>query len=214
MGIDLNKWGFVSKEKKRDLKRRLAIGSHNVILYVGRLVYYKGLNYLINSMQDINAILVIIGEGELKEQLKEEAIKLGVSNKIQFLGQMPDEELPVYYSIADVFVLPSINGGEAFGLVQLEAMAFGIPVINTDLPTGVPFVSLHNETGLTVPPRNSVALAKAINTILEDDLLRQRFSENARRRVMQFSMDEILNQTYKVYAEVMEKTSQAKTKQS
>jgi len=206
LGIDLKKWGLVSKEKKKELKDRLGIGNDKVVLFVGRLTYYKGLDYLIEAMQKINATLIIIGGGELKEHLKEETAKFGVKNKIHFAGQVPENELPTHYSIADVFVLPSINGGEAFGLVQLEAMAFGVPVVNTNLPTGVTFVSPHNETGLTVPPRNSIALANAINTILEDDALRQRFSENARRRVKLFSLDRMLSETYKVYVDVMEQS--------
>jgi glycosyltransferase involved in cell wall biosynthesis len=206
LGIDLKKWDLVSKEKKKELKDRLEIGNGKVVLFVGRLTYYKGLDYLIDAMQKVNSKLIIIGSGELKEHLKEESTKLGVKNKIHFVGQVPEDELPIYYSIADVFVLPSINGGEAFGLVQLEAMAFGIPVVNTNLPTGVTFVSPHNETGLTVPPRNSIALANAINTILEDDALRLHFSENARLRVKLFSLERMLSETYKVYVNVMEQT--------
>lgn len=206
LGIDINKWDLVSKEDKRDLKARLGIVNEKIILFVGRLVFYKGLDYLIKALKDINAILIIIGDGELKERLKKLATKLEVMNKIHFLGQVPEEELSIYYSIADVFVLPSINGGEAFALVQLEAMSFGLPVVNTDLPTGVPFVSLHNETGLTVPPRDSAALANAINAILENDELRQRFSKNALERVKLFSMERMLRDTHKVYQDVMDRT--------
>lgn len=204
LGIDINKRVLVSKDDKRELKARLGIANERIILFVGRLVFYKGLDYLIKALKDINAILIIIGYGELKDQLKKVATTLEVENKILFLGQVPEDELPIHYSIADVFVLPSINGGEAFGLVQLEAMSFGLPVVNTDLPTGVPFVSIHNETGLTVPPRDSVALANAINTILENDELRQRFSENALERVKLFSLERMLRDTHKVYQDVMD----------
>lgn len=199
LGIDLNKFDSTSNEKKKDLKDNLRIGSEKVILFVGRLAYYKGVDYLISAMQKIDARLLIIGSGEQKEYLMRKSEKLKLQNKIHFMGKVHSEELPTYYSIADVFVLPSINGGEAFGLVQLEAMAFGVPVVNTNLPTGVTFVSPHNYTGLTVPPRNPIALANAINKILDDDELRQRFSENCRNRVQLFSLDRMLRSMNKVY---------------
>ncbi len=160
--------------------------------------------YLISAMEKIDARLIIIGSGELQESLMRESARLRMQNKIHFIGHVSKDELPIYYSIADVFVLPSINGGEAFGLVQLEAMAFGIPIVNTDLSTGVTFVSLHNDTGLTVPPRDSIALANAINKILNDKELRGQFSKNCRARVKLFSLDKMLSEVAKVYKSLME----------
>ncbi len=156
-------------------------------------------------MQEIEATLILIGDGELKEKLIKKSSHLGINDKIHFVGRVSEDELPVYYSIADVFVLPSISGGETFAVVQLEAMAFGVPVVNTSLLTGVTFVSPHNETGLTVPPRDSSALAEAINKILKDDALRLRFSDNARKRARLFSLDRMLIETRKLYAEVIDK---------
>ena len=191
-------------EKKRDLRDRLRLADGKVVLFVGRLNYQKGLNYLIDAMAEIDATLILIGDGELRERLKEKAFLLGISHKIRFAGRVSEDELPAYYSIADVFVLPSISGGETFAVVQLEAMAFGVPVVNTSLDTGVTFVSPHNETGLTVPPRDSSALAEAINRILQDNALRGRLSKNARKRARLFSLDRMLIETAKLYAEVNE----------
>ncbi len=178
------------------------------ILFVGRLVYYKGVEYLIEAMKKINAKLYIVGEGELKKELINKAIALGVRDKIEFKGKVPDEELQKYYKACDLFVLPSVEPSEAFGLVQLEAMAYGKPVINTNLPTGVPYVSLDGITGFTVSPRDSEALAKAINEILSDEELYMKFSTNARRRVEEnFSRNVMLKNILKIYNIVINKKS-------
>jgi len=101
-------------------------------------------------------------------------------------------------------VLPSVEPTEAFGLVQLEAMAYGKPVINTLLPTGVPFVSIDGKTGLTVEPRNSKALSDAINKLLSDDELRKKFGIQARNRVVEnFTVDKMNEKILKVYQELM-----------
>ncbi len=205
LATSLEKLDLPAPEKGRDLRDRLRIAQGRIVLFVGRLNYQKGLNYLIDAMQEIDATLILIGDGELKEMLMEKASRLGIGDKIRFAGRVSEDKLPAYYSIADVFVLPSISGGETFGVVQLEAMAFGVPVVNTSLPTGVTFVSPHNETGLTVPPRDSSALAEAINRILQDDALRQRLSQNARQRARLFSLDRMLIETGKLYAEVNQK---------
>lgn len=101
-------------------------------------------------------------------------------------------------------VLPSVEPTEAFGLVQLEAMAYGKPVVNTSLPTGVPFVSVHGETGFTVPPRDPNALAEAINRLCGDDELWVRFARAARKRVEEmFSRDVVLGQIKSIYWELL-----------
>lgn len=206
LAIDLNKLCHVSPERKRDLRDYLGIGNDKVILFVGRLNYQKGVEYLINAMQKIDARLIIIGSGELREYLQEESEKLSLQNKIHFAGIISDKDLPAYYSIADVFVLPSITSGETFGLVQLEAMAYGVPIVNTDLPTGITFVSPHNVTGLTVPPCDSIALANAVNRILQDDELRKHFSDNGLLRVKHFSLDKMLNEICQVYEDLIKPT--------
>jgi rhamnosyl/mannosyltransferase len=154
-----------------------------IILFIGRLVYYKGLKYLIKAMQNIDAQLIIIGDGPLGFRLKTLAKSLGVNNKISWLGNMPDEAIPAYYHACDLSVLPSCSNSESFGLVILEAHACEKPVVSTDLPTGVTFTNLHKETGLVVPSRNPAALSVAINELLSSKELRQVYGQNGRQRV-------------------------------
>ncbi len=153
-----------------------------VILYVGRLVYYKGVDVLIRAMRDIDAQLLIVGEGPLRSDLEKLSADLGISHRVIFLGRVSDQELAGAYAKSSVFVLPSTLPTECFGLVQVEAMLSGKPVINTNLPTGVPWVSIHNETGMTVPPGDEKALAGAIETLLNDSQLRRKLGKQARER--------------------------------
>ncbi len=174
-----------------------------VILFVGRLNYYKGVDYLIRAMEDVEAQLLVAGDGPLLEQLKEQAVNVGVSDKVNFLGRVAGQRLKDLYSGCDMLVLPSIRESEAFGIVQIEAMAYGKPVINTDLPTGVPWVSKDGETGLTVPPADSEALAASINKLVDNEELRQEYGENAYRRVKEkFSRKVMLETIEAVYRDL------------
>jgi len=155
------------------------------LLFVGRLSYYKGVEYLIDAMADLDyqANLLVVGDGERRATLERRVREHGLAGDVSLLGKVSDRKLKYCYQLADVFVLPSVAPSEAFGIVQLEAMAYGTPVVNTDLPTGVPWVSVDGETGLTVPPRDASALAGALTRLLENPSLRATYGENARERV-------------------------------
>ncbi len=175
--------------------------SNDIVLSVGRLVYYKGFEYLIRAMEHSpRGHAVIIGSGPLEAPLRELASRLGVEHRVALLGSVPD--VRPYYRAAKLFVLPSVAPSEAFGIVQLEAMASGLPVINTDLPSGVPFVSLHGETGFTVPPESAEALGEAIALLLENDALRETMGRRARQRVEKvFRHSDMVESTLRVYEE-------------
>jgi glycosyltransferase involved in cell wall biosynthesis len=173
-----------------------------IVLCVGRLVYYKGIEFMIRAMSKIDGKLLIIGDGPLRSSLEREARDLGVLNRVVFVGSV-DSPTP-YYKACDVFVLPSIARSEAFGIVQLEALAAGKPVVNTSLASGVPFVSQDSVTGFTVPPANPEALAWAVNTLLDNPDLRSRFgAEGVRRAEHEFSVDRMASSTLELYAEVI-----------
>jgi glycosyltransferase involved in cell wall biosynthesis len=174
-----------------------------LVLAVGRLVGYKGFIYLLEAMRMVDATLLLVGIGPLDAELRRVAQSYGVSHKVKFLGRVDD--LQKYYRASSVFVLPSISRAEAYGLVQLEAMAAGLPVVNTDLDTGVPEVSIDGVTGITVPPADANSLAQAINVLLEDAALRQRMGEAGKVRAHQeFSPGLMIERTMKLYEDVLQ----------
>lgn len=179
-----------------------------LILFVGRLSYYKGVEYLIRSMHNIDANLLIIGEGEKSDELHSLSKELDLDKKVSFEGHVSEEELGHAYEAADVFVLPSTEPSEAFGIVQLEAMAHGLPIVNTSLPTGVPWVSQDGKTGITVTPKDSAALANAISTLLTNDDLRRTYGHNARKRVeKRFSSHRMISDVSDVYQSITDSSN-------
>lgn len=180
-------------------------GDRPVVLFVGRLNYYKGVKYLVDAMRNIEADLLVVGDGERRAVLERRATDRGVDDAVTFLGKVPDETLRYCYDVSDLFVLPSVEPSEAFGIVQLEAMASGLPVVNTSLPTGVPWVSRDGETGLTVPPRDAAALADAVTALLDDDELRATYAANALERVeRRFDIDGMIDDLQALYDELVE----------
>ncbi len=173
-----------------------------LVLSVGRLVRYKGLDYLLGAMPQVDAHLVIIGSGAQRADLERLVGHLNVERRVTFLGDVQDTQ--PYYDACDVFVLPSVTRNEAFGIVQLEALAAGKPVVNTAIDSGVTFASPHGETGITVPPRNAGALADAINMLLRNPMLRERMGRAAAARVRAlFSAETMVRQTVATYSDVL-----------
>jgi glycosyltransferase involved in cell wall biosynthesis len=179
LGIDPEK--FAPTPRISADKIRIRCGQP-VILFVGRLVYYKGIDVLIRAMKDIDARLIIIGHGPLEGDLRRLANDLGLNEKISFLTDVSDALLPSYFHACDFLVLPSVATSEAFGIVQLEAFACGKPVISTSLPTGVPYVNKHGVSGLVVPPGDVDALAAAMKRLLNNGAERERMGKDALAR--------------------------------
>jgi rhamnosyl/mannosyltransferase len=176
-----------------------------IVLFVGRLVYYKGADVLVRAMASIDADLIILGTGPLESELREIAVANGLTDRISFLPPQDDDELSAYYRAADVFCLPSVAISEAFGLVQIEAHAAGTPAISTNLPTSVPYANLDEVTGLTVPVGDVPALAAALARLLSDDALRERLGAQARERALtQFTIPRMVESLQAVYAEAAE----------
>ena len=170
------------------------------LLFVGSLRQYKGVQYLLRALTLVpDATLEIIGRGEEETSLRKLAEQLGLTSRIEFLTDVSDQELVFYYRAADVFILPSINPAEAFGIVQAEAMSYGLPVINTRLASGVPFVSVDGVTGLTVRPASPGDLAVAINRLLHDDEFYAACSSNALERAEQFTEQTMLDAFVRVF---------------
>lgn len=174
------------------LTERLSQKDRKKILFVGRLVYYKGVGVLLDAFLKIkDAELFIVGKGSDEDELRKQATPAG--ERVHFMGTLSDEDLRSAFSDCDFFVLPSIEKSEAFGIVQLEAMIYGKPVINTDLKTSVPLVSLDGVTGLTVKAGDTEELARAMDRLVHDDALRERLGKAAKERVLtQFSMESMI----------------------
>jgi rhamnosyl/mannosyltransferase len=174
------------------------------LLFVGRLRYYKGLHVLLDAMPQIAATLLIAGTGPERERLAAQATALGIADRVQWLGDVADADLPALYRSADLFVLPSHLRAEAYGIVLAEALASGVPCISTDLNTGTSFVNQHDVTGLVVPPGDPNALATAINQLLLDPERRQRYATAAATRAQTLlTVDAMLDRVEAVYRDVL-----------
>lgn len=196
LGIDMSRFRLPNTEAIQKIRSQYK--SSRIVLFVGRLRYFKGLSYLIDAMKYVNGHLLIVGTGPEGNSLKERVLNGSISN-ISFLEDIPDNLLPAYYHAADLFVLPSSHRSEAFGTVLLEAMASGTPVISTELGTGTSYVNLHGKTGLVVPPRDAVALTDAINKLLNNENLRVKLSRNALKRAHHFSDEALNNKIVELY---------------
>ncbi len=184
-GINLEKFAPAKQDLalQADLKKMAA--GKCILLSIGRLVGYKGHAFLIEALRKLPGTqLWIIGVGPLEDKLKTQATELGVMDQVKFLGSIPDGKLSAYIYACDIFVMPSITPNEAFGLVQVEAMACGKPVVSCNLRSGVPFVNQHEKTGLLVPPSNSTALADAISRLQKNEGWRIELGQNARNRAV------------------------------
>jgi glycosyltransferase involved in cell wall biosynthesis len=155
-----------------------------LVFTLGRHVDYKGIHVLIKAMQYTDAFLIVGGDGPLAQELKQLSQTLGLQSKIHFTGRISEEALPAHYHACDIFCLPSVTQAEAFGLVQLEAMACGKPVICTQLNNGVNALNPHAVTGLTVKPGDPFELAQAINTLQTDDGLRRQLGQQAQTHAL------------------------------
>ena len=173
------------------------------VLFVGVLRYYKGLRYLLEAMKRVPARLMIVGDGPEGPALRQAALDLGLAERVVFAGTVSDSDLPAYYRAADVFCLPASERSEAFGLVQVEALASGLPVVSTELGTGTSYVNQNDVSGLVVPARDSAALATALERVISDAALRQRLAAGALHRAQEFTADRMMADIDAVYAEVL-----------
>jgi rhamnosyl/mannosyltransferase len=206
-GVPLSR--FELDERGREKVDELRDGLPTV-LCVGRLVSYKGVEFLIRALEGIRARLWIAGTGPLEESLKRLAQERGLADRIEFLGQVSDEDLVAYYHACDVFVLPSVTSAEMFGVVQLEAMACRKPVISTNLSTGVSWVNQHGKTGYVVPRRNAEELRKGIQLLLDNPRLREEMGEAGRWRVERhFTSTKMAEAMLEVYREMLREPCRA-----
>jgi glycogen synthase len=198
----------VYEEIRNDLKSfrsEYALTDEKIVLYVGRLVYEKGIHILINAvpkiLQRVNAKFLIVGSGYMKEQLLNIVRSMGLEHKVLFEGFVDDKTLLKIQKCADVSVVPSLF--EPFGIVALEAMAAKSPVVASDTG-GLSEIIEHDLTGVKVYPNNPESLAWGISKVLTDDDYRIRIRDNAFRHVQErYDWEKIAQQTKRIYEGVI-----------
>lgn len=204
IGVNLDWTNKPFGEKKFNFNHR----SNSIsLLFVGRLVYYKGIEYLLEAMKLIpDATLTIIGSGKLKNKIIAQINELKLNGRAVVIPEIDEETLHSYYKSCDILILPSIEKSETYGIVQIEAMACGKPIICTELGTGTTFINQNNITGLVVPPRDSKALSDAINKLSNDKILRLELGSHAKIRALEeFKSDTMVERVYQLYRDLLKK---------
>ncbi|HQY91352.1 glycosyltransferase [Caldilinea sp.] len=205
-GIELQRLESTPQVISQAAAWRARFDNRPLLLFVGRLRHYKGVDVLIEAMRQIEgAHAVIVGIGQMAGIWRGQAEAAGLMDRITFVGELSDDDVVGLYHAADLFVLPSTNRAEMFGIVQLEAMACALPVICTELGTGTSYVNQHGKTGLVVPPNDPAALADAIRQLVANPAMRAAMGAAGRQRVEQeFAREVMLDRTLDFYREALE----------
>ena len=199
-GINLS--NFIGIERDYDFRRQYAMDNEKIILYVGRLVYEKGIQHLIAAMPKIlsnyhDAKLVIAGRGGMMDELKAEARNLGLGNKVYFTGYLDSKQVQKMYKCADVAVFPSTY--EPFGIVALEAMLAGVPTVVSDVG-GLNEIVNHGVDGMKSYAGNPNSIADSVTALLYDHQLAANVSKRAKQKVKeQFNWEKIAQDTHFTY---------------
>jgi len=176
--------------------RRLGLGeAEPFFLFIGVLRYYKGLHTLLQAAASVRARVIIAGSGPEGATLQEQARQLGLTN-VDFAGQVTDAEKVALLKRCRALVLPSHLRSEAYGMTLVEAAMFGKPMISCEIGTGTSYVNADGETGIVVPPESPGELAGAMNRLIEDDALAQRYGLAARLRYERMFSGEVLGKAY------------------
>ena len=205
-GIDVDRYRRADRNCAARVEAIRAIARGPRLLFVGRLVYYKGLHVLLEAARRWPGTVIVAGNGPLERDLRAVAAAVGVADRVMFVGHVADDELIAYYHASDALVLPSVAPTETFGIVQIEAMAAGLPVVSTRLPTGVPWVNADGVSGLVVEPGDVQALGDALDRLARNETLRRRLAEGARLRAeTMFSRDRMI----RLFRDVVERVVRA-----
>ncbi len=209
-GTNLNYWRTLSPGESSSIQEMRQRHPRHIAA-VGRLVGYKGFDVLVRAMRDIDAQATIVGEGPLLAELQQLAKTLDVADRIHFAGRVKRGDIKTILHSAQVLAFPSVTEAEAFGISQIEAMAAGLPIVNTQLPTTVPLVARHDQEALTVPPNDPLALAQALNRILNEPALAARLGAKARERAnSEFNEEVFRARMTTLYREAMRAREKAK----
>jgi rhamnosyl/mannosyltransferase len=206
LGLDLEPYLHPTPEDRQTSEELKARYSGPIWLACGRLTYYKGLHNAMRALARVPGTLLVVGDGPERAALEVEARRNGVFSRVVFVGELPTlRRIVPYYHAATALWFPSNYKSEAFGLVQVEAMASGCPVLNTAIAgSGVPWVSRHDESGLTVPVDDPAGLARAARRLLDEPGLRERLAEGARQRARRdFDHKVMADRSVEVYRDAL-----------
>ncbi|MCW4018656.1 MAG: glycosyltransferase family 4 protein [Candidatus Bathyarchaeota archaeon] len=204
-GVNPHVYDGLGNQDLSGFRLRFALPTEKIVLYVGRLVYEKGIHILINAVPKIlakvDAKFVIVGSGYMQEQLSNIVKSMGLEHKVLFTGFVDEENLQKLQKVADVSVVPSLF--EPFGIVALEAMVAKSPVVVSDTG-GLGEIVEHDVTGVKVYPNNTESLAWGINKILLDDNFAKAIRGNAHKKILEkYDWDKIAQQTQNMYKNIL-----------
>jgi glycosyltransferase involved in cell wall biosynthesis len=210
-GVNVDVYSKNETEDIRQFRNKFALPEEKIVLFVGRLVYEKGVHVLVNAvpkvLEKVNAKFIIVGNGYMKEQLSNLIRNMGLSHKVLFTGFVDDDTLRKLQKCADVSVVPSLF--EPFGIVALEAMAAKSPVVVSDTG-GLSEIVEHDVDGIKVYANNPESLAWGITRVLTDEKHADWIRTNAFKKVREkYNWNEIANQTKRVYDIVLEEYSRS-----
>ena len=210
-GVDANVYAEIQKKDLTQFRSKFALPSERIVLFVGRLVYEKGIHVLVNAiprvLEKVNVKTIIVGNGYMKEQISSLVKGLGIDRKVMFTGFVDDETLRRLQTCADVSVVPSLF--EPFGIVALEAMAAKSPVVVSDTG-GLGEIVDHDTDGIKVYANNPDSLAWGITRILTDDKNANRLRNNAFKKIQEkYNWGRIAQQTEEIYRNVLNEYSKS-----
>jgi glycosyltransferase involved in cell wall biosynthesis len=191
----------LTREKSREI---LGLPQNSeIILFFGSLVEYKGPDILLKAFKLVKKIvpsakLIFAGRGHMDNQLKETAKQMNISEDVIFTGFVEDNLKPLYYKAADIFCLPSTTLAESFGIVNLEAMAAGIPIVSSDLG-GIPDIVKNGENGLLAKPYDIEMVAEKLLILLKDEDIRKKMGADGKNKVKDYSWKEVASKTEQLY---------------
>ncbi|QOG12073.1 glycosyltransferase [Arcobacter sp. FWKO B] len=204
IGIDKNKLS-IDVHEVNSIREKYK--NKKIIFSLGRLVYYKGFEYLIEAAKYLSEeyIILIGGTGPLHAKLVHKIKLYNLENKVKLLGRIDDKELGNYYAACDIYCLSSVEKSEAFAIVQIEAMSFSKPIVATQIKgSGVDWVNKHHESGINVLPKNGKELAEAIMKVTLDKELYSKYSQGAKNRFEEyFHRKTMVESIYKLYNELL-----------
>ena len=194
---------FQYQKTKEECKKELGIGEEKIVLFAGKLDihhYYKGVDILIEVAKLLpeGIKIIIVGDGDKRKDYEKMVLDFGVGKRIEFVGEMEQENLMKYYCASDIFALPSTSDSEGFGFVLLEAMAMGLPIITTNI-VGSAQIIKEKKAGIIIPPNNPEALTQAIQDLFKDNSLYQTLRENGKKFADEFRIQKNINKFLEVY---------------